>query len=65
MYAEAVNTVDPFKCVGKLHSLWVEFAKLYEKSGFLEEARKVFKRVRAPSSLEGAPKSGAPPPPPG
>ncbi len=46
MYAEAVATVDPYKCVGKLHSLWVEFAKLYEESGSLEDARKVFKTVR-------------------
>jgi hypothetical protein len=46
VYAEAVATVDPYKCVGKLHSLWVEFAKVYEASHNLEEARKLFRRVR-------------------
>ncbi len=47
VYTEAVMTVDPHKCIGKLHSLWVEFAKLYEHSGDLEEARSLFKRVRS------------------
>lgn len=45
VYTEAVKTVDPMKAVGKPHSLWVEFAKLYEKEGDLDNARVVLKRV--------------------
>ena len=45
-YTEAVKTVDPFKSVGKVQSLWVEFAKLYEKKEDLANARIVFKMVR-------------------
>ena len=29
-YTEAVQTVDPKQAVGKLHHLWVNFAKFYE-----------------------------------
>ncbi len=46
VYTEAVKTVDPMKAVGKPHSLWVEFAKLYETEGDLDNARIVLKRVR-------------------
>ena len=51
VYTEAVMTVDPYKCVGKLQSLWVEFAKLYESNGEMQEARNLFKRVRVSWSL--------------
>ncbi|KAF2879813.1 hypothetical protein ILUMI_26340 [Ignelater luminosus] len=43
-YTEAVQTVDPKLAVGKLHSLWVEFAKFYEKNGQIEDARLIFKK---------------------
>jgi Txe/YoeB family toxin of Txe-Axe toxin-antitoxin module len=45
VFTEAVKTVDPFKATGKPHTLWVEFAKLYEKNGELDQARVVFKKV--------------------
>ncbi|GJP42019.1 hypothetical protein CLOM_g1622 [Closterium sp. NIES-68] len=44
-YTEAVKTVDPFKAVGKPHTLWVAFAKLYEKHGDLGNARRVLERA--------------------
>ena len=37
-YTEAVRTVDPLKAVGKPHTLWVAFAKLYEKHNDLANA---------------------------
>lgn len=44
-FTEAVETVDPQKAVGRLHTLWVEFAKFYEKAKQVEEARLVFKKA--------------------
>lgn len=38
-YTEAVQTVEPKLAVGKLYTLWVEFAKFYEKNGQIEDAR--------------------------
>uniref|UniRef100_A0A1A9WIW5 Suppressor of forked domain-containing protein n=1 Tax=Glossina brevipalpis TaxID=37001 RepID=A0A1A9WIW5_9MUSC len=43
-YTEAVQTVQPKLSVGKLHTLWVEFAKFYETNGQVEDARIVFER---------------------
>ena len=43
-YTEAVQTVQPKQAVGKLHTLWVEFAKFYEENGQIEDARVVFER---------------------
>ena len=31
-YTEAVQTVDPKQAVGKLYTLWVNFAKFYENN---------------------------------
>lgn len=45
VFAEAVKTVDATKAVGKPHTLWVEFAKLYESNGALSQARDIFKMV--------------------
>ena len=45
VYTEAVRTVDPSLAVGNPHSLWVSFAKVYEKVGDLENARAVFDRA--------------------
>ena len=36
-YTEAVQTVDPKMASGKLHTLWVEFAKFYENAGQVED----------------------------
>ncbi|XP_065332050.1 pre-mRNA-splicing factor syf1 homolog [Cloeon dipterum] len=43
-YTEAVQTVDPKQAVGKLHSLWIAFAKFYDSNGQLEDARLVFEK---------------------
>lgn len=44
-YTEAVQTVQPKLAVGKLHTLWIEFAKFYESNGQVEDARIVFERA--------------------
>lgn len=44
-YTEAVQTVDSKLAVGKLHTLWVEFAKFYEKNGQIEDGRLVFEKA--------------------
>lgn len=44
-YTEAVQTVDPKLAVGKLHTLWVEFAKFYETNGQVEDARLIFEKA--------------------
>lgn len=44
-YTEAVRTVDPFKAVGKPHTLWVSFAKLYENHKDLANARVIFDKA--------------------
>lgn len=43
-FTEAVQTVQPKLAVGKLHTLWVEFAKFYESNDQLEDARVVFEK---------------------
>lgn len=43
-YTEAVQTVKPKLAVGKLHTLWVEFAKFYEKNGQIDDARLIFEK---------------------
>ena len=44
-YTEAVKTVDPGKAVGKPHTLWVAFAKLYESHGDVVNARVIFEKA--------------------
>jgi hypothetical protein len=44
-YTEAVKTVDPLKALGKPHTLWVDFAKLYEKHGDLPNARVILEKA--------------------
>ncbi|XP_050306886.1 pre-mRNA-splicing factor syf1 homolog isoform X1 [Anthonomus grandis grandis] len=44
-YTEAVQTVQPKLAVGKLHTLWVEFAKFYEKNGQVDDARLIFEKA--------------------
>ncbi|CAH1970535.1 unnamed protein product [Acanthoscelides obtectus] len=44
-YTEAVQTVDPKLAVGKLHTLWVDFAKFYEKNGQVDDARLIFEKA--------------------
>ncbi|GFZ03120.1 tetratricopeptide repeat (TPR)-like superfamily protein [Actinidia rufa] len=41
-YTEAVRTVDTMKAVGKPHTLWVAFAKLYENHKDVANARVIF-----------------------
>jgi len=40
-----VQTVEPKQAVGKLHTLWVEFGKFYEKNGQVDDARVVFEKA--------------------
>lgn len=44
-YTEAVRTVDPMKAVGKPHTLWVAFAKLYEDHKDIANARVIFEKA--------------------
>lgn len=44
-YTEAVQTVNPKQAVGKLHLLWVGFAKFYEENDQIEDARVVFENA--------------------
>lgn len=44
-YVEAVKTVDPMKAAGKPHTLWVAFAKMYEKHNRLDSAEEIFKKA--------------------
>lgn len=44
-YTEAVQTVRPELAVGKLHTLWVNFAKFYELNGQLDDARVVLDKA--------------------
>ncbi|XP_042474923.1 pre-mRNA-splicing factor SYF1 [Macadamia integrifolia] len=44
-YTEAVRTVDPMKAVGKPHTLWVAFAKLYEDHKDIANARVIFDKA--------------------
>lgn len=43
-YTEAVQTVDPKLATGKLHTLWVAFAKFYEENGQIDDARIIFEK---------------------
>ncbi len=38
-YTEAVQTIDPQLATGKLHTLWVAFAKFYEDARQIEDVR--------------------------
>uniref|UniRef100_A0A1J3EVD1 Pre-mRNA-splicing factor SYF1 n=1 Tax=Noccaea caerulescens TaxID=107243 RepID=A0A1J3EVD1_NOCCA len=44
-YTEAVRTVDPMKAVGKPHTLWVAFAKLYENHKDLINTRVILDKA--------------------
>lgn len=44
-YTEAVKTVDADKAVGKPHTLWVAFAKFYERHGDVVNARVIFDKA--------------------
>ncbi|XP_011502536.1 PREDICTED: pre-mRNA-splicing factor SYF1 [Ceratosolen solmsi marchali] len=44
-YTEAVQIVQPHLAVGKLHTLWVAFAKFYEKNEQISDARTIFEKA--------------------
>lgn len=46
-FNRAVKTVNPKRAQGPLHSLWIDFANMYEKRGDLDNARKVYERAVA------------------
>ena len=43
-FLNAVHTVDAKQAIGKLCSLWIEFAKFYEINGQVSDARLVFEK---------------------
>ncbi|CAG2107967.1 unnamed protein product [Medioppia subpectinata] len=45
VYTEAVQTVDPKQSAGKLHTLWISFAKFYEENGQIEDSRVIFEKA--------------------
>ncbi|KAF6150474.1 hypothetical protein GIB67_030275 [Kingdonia uniflora] len=44
-YTEAVRTVDPMKALGKPHTLWIAFAKLYEDHNDVTNARVIYEKA--------------------
>jgi pre-mRNA-splicing factor SYF1 len=42
VFAEATKVIDPKKADGKLSTLWIAFAGLYEANGDLDSARHIF-----------------------
>ena len=40
-----MQTVDPLKAVGKLHKLWIAFAKFYEDNEQIDDARTIFEKA--------------------
>lgn len=46
MFTDAVKTVDPSKATGKPHTLWVSFAKFYERHGDLDNAGVILQKAR-------------------
>lgn len=44
-FTSALATIDPSKASGKLHSIWIRFAKFWEDNGQLTGARKVFDKA--------------------
>uniref|UniRef100_UPI00358F5D27 pre-mRNA-splicing factor SYF1-like n=1 Tax=Myxine glutinosa TaxID=7769 RepID=UPI00358F5D27 len=44
-FTEAVQTVNPAKAMGKPHTLWVAFAKVYEANDQLDDARTIFEKA--------------------
>ncbi|KAG2184774.1 hypothetical protein INT43_000687 [Umbelopsis isabellina] len=44
-YTDAVQTINPRKAPGKFHTLWINFAKFYEKGGDMESARAIFEKA--------------------
>ena len=51
-YTEAVQTVEPKLAVGRLQSLWINFAKFYEDNKQLEDARIIFEKGTAVAFLK-------------
>lgn len=45
IYTDAVQTVQPKQAVGKMWTLWTEFAKFYEINDQVEDARTVFEKA--------------------
>ncbi|CAN0531024.1 unnamed protein product, partial [Ectocarpus sp. 8 AP-2014] len=43
--SQAVKTVDPKKATGKLHKLWMDFAKFYEGHGDVANARVILEKA--------------------
>jgi pre-mRNA-splicing factor SYF1 len=60
IYAEAVETVNPFKASsGRFSSLWIELSAIYERAGDLEGAREVLARAAERATFKSADELGA------
>ena len=44
-FTEAVKTVDPKACTGKMQDLWIAFAQFYDKHQQPEEARYIYDKA--------------------
>lgn len=44
-YTEAVQTIQPKLAIGKLNTIWIEFAKFYENNKQLDDSRIVFEKA--------------------
>lgn len=44
-YTEAIQTIEIPKSVGKIHTLWVSFAKFYEEHDQIDDARTIFEKA--------------------
>ena len=46
-FTEAVKTISPERSVGRLHTLWIAFARFYEAHDDVANARAIFERATA------------------
>lgn len=44
-YTEAIQTIEIPKSAGKIHTLWVSFAKFYEEHDQIDDARTIFEKA--------------------
>ncbi|MBE7182295.1 MAG: hypothetical protein INR71_14020 [Terriglobus roseus] len=44
-YTSAISAINPKRCLGQFHDLWVSYAKFYERGGDLPTARLIFEKA--------------------
>jgi pre-mRNA-splicing factor SYF1 len=47
-----VKTVEPKLATGKLHTIWIAFAKFYENNGQLDDVRDLYHRTSEDCALQ-------------